>query len=80
MTKKGDPVQVVDGSWYAIASGGQPPFEEICCDCGLSHILEYKIDQGRILVKYTRDDKRTRKERARRRKNKEFLIQDQPTK
>lgn len=63
------PVQIEDGKWYALnpstkAEAGDPWTEE-CCSCGLTHIVTYKIENGRIWVQYKIDEKRTRAARKR---------------
>ena len=59
-----EPEQIVSGKWYLAAFGG-PPFIEECCDCGLTHRLTYKIEDGKVWVQYVVDDKLTRKARKR---------------
>ncbi len=60
--KRAEPIQIHEGVWYAVASGGAPPHVEECCDCGLTHVQEWKIDNGRIYFRY-KVDKRPRKRR-----------------
>lgn len=65
------PMQIVDGRWYALAFQTQAhdpaePFREACCDCGLTHRVEYKVENGRLWVRYTVDRRATTRERARR--------------
>jgi len=61
---KGDPIQLDSKKWYAVAHGAKPLLEE-CCDCGLVHRVSWKIENSRIYVNYARDDKETKKARAR---------------
>lgn len=57
---KAEPViQVEDGKWYAVAFGKKPFLEE-CCDCCLTHRVEYRVRDGKFWVRYFRDDRRTR--------------------
>jgi hypothetical protein len=67
MPKKGDPIQIRSGRWYAAGHG--PPLMEECCDCGLVHRQEFKFElkSGKILVwvRWIVDDKETRKARRR---------------
>ena len=67
MTRKApiEPVQIIDGKWYAIAFG-QAPFTEECCDCGLVHVTDFKVENGRFWIRYRRDAKRTAAARAKR--------------
>ena len=60
-----EPVQIIDGKWYAIAFG-KAPFTEECCDCGLVHVTDFKVENGRFWIRYRRDAMRTKKARARR--------------
>jgi hypothetical protein len=55
MAKKRVLTQIVSGRWYAIASGGEP-FEEQCCDCGLVHDVQYKVQNGRIWQRWVVND------------------------
>jgi len=58
------PIQIIDGTWYAVNHGG-PPFIEECCDCGLSHRQEWKIENGRLYFRYTVDKRATNSARKR---------------
>ena len=53
-------VQIVDSVWYAL--GGYD--SQICCDCGLVHKLEHKLEKGRIFERVTVDSRATAKHRA----------------
>jgi hypothetical protein len=57
--KKRNLVQVVSGKWYAIASGGKP-YEEQCCDCGLVHDIQYKVENGRIWQRWDGNEEKSR--------------------
>lgn len=68
---KDKPIQIADGAWYALAfalgSGDDSePFSEECCDCGLVHDITYKVENGRIWVRYVVNRRVTRLARARR--------------
>lgn len=63
--KQAEPIQIVDGAWYAAGHGGEPLLEE-CCDCGLVHRIRYKIENGRVWYQYARDEKATKAARKRR--------------
>lgn len=40
------PVVVVeDGEWVTIAWKGQ---REKCCDCGLVHVVDYRVEEGKL--------------------------------
>jgi len=62
--KSEEPIQLDSDKWYIVAHGAKPLLEQ-CCDCGLVHRVSWKIENGRILVNYMRDDKETKKARAR---------------
>jgi hypothetical protein len=70
MTRKApvEPVQIIDGKWYAIAFG-QAPFTEECCDCGLVHVTDFKVENGKFWIQYIVDKRATRTARARRKKS-----------
>jgi hypothetical protein len=59
------PTQIIDGNWYAIAFG-EKPFQEECCDCGLVHITNFKVENGKFWVQYIVDKRATKTARARR--------------
>ena len=53
-------VQINDGSWYLLSDYTR----DVCCDCSLVHDVDYKIENGKILVKTTvnrRETNRLRK-------------------
>jgi len=52
-------VQIIDGKWYALGGFDR----QVCCSCGLTHILEYKLEKGRIFERVRVDDKATAAER-----------------
>ena len=52
-------VQIIDGRWYALGSYDR----QICCDCGLVHKLEHKLEKGRIYERVMVDAKATAAER-----------------
>lgn len=61
MARKRRPAtQITDGAWYSIGHGYT---HEDCCSCGLSHRVDYKLDCGRIFVRYRVDQRRTRANR-----------------
>jgi hypothetical protein len=56
MTKRGYH-HVIEGEWLRITKRG---FREQCCDCGLTHRTNFKIDeQGRLWAQTYRDGKAT---------------------
>jgi hypothetical protein len=66
-----NPIQITDGSWYAMFfktkdEGDEEPFTEECCDCGLVHRIEHKVENGRLWVRYIVDKKATARARVRR--------------
>ena len=65
MSRKEEPVQLIDPEkWYAIGFGAKP-FREECCDCGLTHRMDFKLENGRFWVRYQRDEPSTKRARAR---------------
>ena len=54
------PVQIADGSWYRVKGYTHSQ----CCDCGLVHAEEFKIENGELFFRTQRDDKETAKQRA----------------
>lgn len=55
------PIQMYEGAWYALRN---PDLTE-CCDCGLVHNTEYKIDGMRIFWKAKVDKRATTAARKR---------------
>lgn len=53
------PVQIEDGKWYRVR--GYTHTE--CCDCALVHKEEYRLNDGHLEWRATRDDRVTRKRR-----------------
>jgi hypothetical protein len=63
--RKEQPLILVDpDKWYAVAFGTKP-FREECCDCGLVHTIDYKVEGGQFWVRYQRDEPATRRARQR---------------
>lgn len=63
MTKKAGYYQVTDGEWIIVPKRG---YKEQCCDCGLIHRLNFKVDEkGRIHIQTFRDDRATNGARTR---------------
>jgi len=55
--------QVEDGKWY---SWDRKDNWEECCDCCLTHRVEYKVAKGKIWFRCWREDKLTNAKRKRR--------------
>lgn len=49
------PIQMKEDTWYRLDS---PEISE-CCDCGLVHHTEYKIEKGRLLWRAVTDVRAT---------------------
>ncbi len=48
---------IASGEWITVPRRG---FKEQCCDCGLVHKLNFKIDdKGAIWIQTTRDERAT---------------------
>jgi len=54
--KKYKAIQIEDGKWYRVR--GYTHSE--CCDCALVHKEEYRLVDGQLEWKATRDDKTTK--------------------
>ena len=52
-------IQINDGSWYAMAGFSR----DICCDCGLAHDTEYKLENGRLMFRTRVNQKATAAQR-----------------
>jgi hypothetical protein len=65
--KFGPIMQVKNGKSYKIWLGknGSTKEYDICCDCGLVHLTEYKPKKDHIKLTVWRDDKRTKQQRKR---------------
>jgi hypothetical protein len=48
--------QLQDGEWMRPTRRG---FRDACCDCGLVHRMEFRIVEGTIEFRSTRDNKAT---------------------
>ena len=48
---------VSNGEWITVSKRG---FKEQCCDCGLVHVLNFKVgEKGEIQVQTKRDERAT---------------------
>lgn len=47
--------QLYDGNWYLI----EDYYTHVCCDCGLAHRVWYKLENGRVFMRWDRDPKET---------------------
>jgi hypothetical protein len=56
---------LTDGEW--VKSGDYTHHE--CCDCGLVHIVRYKLKDGELWEQWTTDRPQTRKARRARKKD-----------
>lgn len=56
------PYHVKDGEWVTIMRDGKKPGLWGCCDCGLMHRVEFKVDvdSGNVYFKVYRDEEATR--------------------
>lgn len=48
-------IQTEEGKWYHFTRKD----DLVCCDCCLAHKLEFKIVDGKIYIKFWRDDRAT---------------------
>ena len=57
MSKRRTYYQITDGEWIEVPMRG---FKEQCCDCGLVHRLNFKLNEkGKILIQTFRDGRAT---------------------
>ena len=61
MARKKKPVkteykQIIEGEWFKRLRRDN---REQCCDCGLIHIINYRIQKGHIEMQVFRDDRAT---------------------
>lgn len=63
-TEGGKKIRAPEGAWVMPARKG---FRFICCDCGLSHILGFRVVKGRVQMSVQGDRRSTaaRRRRAR---------------
>lgn len=56
--------QMYDGVWYRAES----PYYHECCGCALTHYVEHKLDDGKLMMRWTtikpRQTRRSRKRNA----------------
>lgn len=58
MKKRDRTVQIIDGKWYL------DMFEyHECCDCGLVHSVDRKVERGKIFARWKVDRRATNKAR-----------------
>jgi hypothetical protein len=63
MTKRSDYYHVTDGEWIQVPKRG---YKEQCCDCGLTHKMNFKVDdKGQIHIQTFRDGRATNGARTR---------------
>lgn len=55
-------IQMREGTWYALMHTHEMTE---CCDCGMVHTTEWKVERGRLYWRATVDKKRTEAARAR---------------
>jgi hypothetical protein len=48
--------QVVEGEWIEPRMTG---YKMGCCDCGLVHEIDFKINNGRVLIRARRNNRST---------------------
>lgn len=57
MPKRRPKVQIDPNEWVTIAWTGQ---HEQCCDCGLTHIVDFRVEDGKLQFRARRlGDKKT---------------------
>lgn len=58
-------LRVKDGEWIAPKMQG---YQLACCDCGLTHTLNFEIENGKIIFQAFRDNRATAQVRRWKRK------------
>jgi len=48
--------QVTDGEWVQPVKKG---YKMACCDCGLVHVVDFRIYKGRVQLRAFRDNRKT---------------------
>lgn len=56
MASKSDYELAVDGEWLRFARKGH---RIACCDCGLVHVVEFAVVDGKVDVRFSRDNRAT---------------------
>lgn len=57
-----------DGEWVRVPAKGH---KNACCDCGLVHVIDYRIDDdGALAIRFTRDKRATATMRRKMKKDK----------
>jgi hypothetical protein len=56
VTKRIPYYQVTDGEWLRVV---KRKFREQCCDCGLIHVVDFRVRDNAMEVRATRDDRAT---------------------
>ena len=49
-------IQIIESQWYSLGHYDKTE----CCDCGLVHREEFKLEEGRIWWRTRRDERSTR--------------------
>ena len=52
----------ISGVW----AKADAPYYHACCDCGLTHYVEMKLEDGQLYMRWTADDKETANQRNKR--------------
>ena len=59
-------MQVKNGQSYTLKLSRSKVLDyDICCDCGLVHLTEYKVKKNQLQFTVWRDEKQTKKQRKR---------------
>jgi hypothetical protein len=52
--------QVIDGIWYEASWTGQ---RDMCCHCGLVHITDFKVENGKLMFRARQSVRATKEAR-----------------
>jgi hypothetical protein len=53
-------VQIFDDEWYEASWKGQ---RDMCCTCGLVHITDYKVENGKLMFRARQSQRATKEAR-----------------
>lgn len=57
-----EPAERGEDDWTKWIAPGDP-YTMICCDCGLAHAIQFRVRDGRVVLRVKRDDETTAAER-----------------
>lgn len=64
MTRRKRPPKARTVDISGIWTKADAPYYHVCCDCKLTHHVEYKLEDGNLYMRWTHDPKLTALERS----------------